>query len=791
MLKILFSDLKFLVVFIIVSLSMMLSFSSYAGPMVQENVGEIAQGSDNAKDNYAVLADILADPQSREELISQLRALSDENTSETDKTETEKSSQQDDNKSNAIATAVAKESQSVVQAIVGTLTGSWTAISELASGQGKKIGAFFSMLFKLGLVIAATIGGYIVLRIIARFFFQRADRLAASDINVHQLLVKSTAILLSVVTDVIVVALAWLAGYGTALLFIGEVGQISVSQTLFLNVFLAVELFRVVLRAIFSGHEDSLRLLPMQAETALYWNHFISAIVSFVGYGILFVVPLVASNLSDNLADLMNLLIVVIAVSYALTTIIRKRSQVRQCLSDLGKKSNFAATQVLMGFLSRSWHWFAIAYFIVMGAALLVQPEQAIPSLLIATLQTVLAVFIGMGVIALLEMTIGSGVKVPVIISSRLATFETRLNNFLPMLNKSLKILVTLVAISAIFDAWGAVDLPTWLASPTGTHFLSTVISVLFILTSAMLFWMVLASWIEHRLNPEEGGGEPSAREKTLLTIFRNATAITIIVMTSMIVLSEIGINIGPLIAGAGVLGLAIGFGAQKLVQDVITGVFIQMENAINAGDIVTVSSITGVAEKLTIRSLGLRDLSGTYHVVPFSSVDTVSNYMREFAYHVGEYGVAYRENTDEVIVKLREAFDALLADDDQRNNILSDELEVHGVTALADSSVNIRVRIKTLPGSQWGVGRAYNRLVKQYLDAAGIEIPFPHLTLYFGEDKQGQAPAMPMRMVEEVEVVNELDKKEKQEPSKKVSKQLKKTDDSNPIEKGDFDDAE
>jgi small conductance mechanosensitive channel len=370
-----------------------------------------------------------------------------------------------------------------------------------------------------------------------------------------------------------------------------------------------------------------------------------------------------------------------------------------------------------------------------------------------------------------------------------LSTLETRVNNFLPILTKVLKFIVLVMVISAILDAWGAVDLPTWMASPFGLSVISSAVSVLFILATAMMTWIVLASWIEHRLNPEEGSGEPSAREKTLLTIFRNAVAITIIVMTVMIVLSEIGINIGPLLAGAGVLGLAIGFGAQKLVQDVITGVFIQMENAINAGDIVTVSGITGVAEKLTIRSLGLRDLSGTYHLVPFSSVDTVSNYMREFAYHVGEYGVAYREDTDDVIVKLRDAFAELLSDDEQRAKILSEELEVHGVTALADSSVNIRVRIKTLPGSQWGVGREYNRLVKRHLDAAGIEIPFPHLTLYFGEDKQGHAPAMPLKMINEVEVVNDASSTDSSAQTAKLNKSSSAS--SNPTEKGDFDDGE
>ena len=150
----------------------------------------------------------------------------------------------------------------------------------------------------------------------------------------------------------------------------------------------------------------------------------------------------------------------------------------------------------------------------------------------------------------------------------------------------------------------------------------------------------------------------------------------------------------------------------------------------------------------MTIRSLGMRDLSGTYHLLPFSSVTTVANYNRDFGYHVGEYGIGYREDSDEAIVQLRAAFDELRQDPAFAGLILSSELEVHGVTALADSSVNIRVRIKTVAGSQFPVGRAYNRLVKRHFDAAGIEIPFPHMTLYFGEDKQGKAPPARISML-------------------------------------------
>ena len=323
------------------------------------------------------------------------------------------------------------------------------------------------------------------------------------------------------------------------------------------------------------------------------------------------------------------------------------------------------------------------------------------------------------------------------------------MNSYVPNALRVLRTVIVVAVIMVVLDAWGAFNLAAWYASERGANLVGNLISVAVILIVSLGIWLGLASLIEHKLNPETGHGEPSARAKTLLSLFRNALAIAMVTITGMIVLSEIGINIGPLIAGAGVLGLAIGFGAQRLVQDVITGVFIQVENAMNTGDVVTVGGITGTAERLSIRSVGIRDLSGTYHIVPFSSVDTVSNYMREYGNHVGEYGIAYRENIDDAIAQLQLAFEDLKASDEHGHQLLAD-MTVAGVTALADSSVNIRVVIKTTPGDQWGVGRAYNRLVKMRFDSAGIEIPFPHTTLYFGQDKSGSAPPANLRVMQQ-----------------------------------------
>ncbi|MCA1770713.1 MAG: mechanosensitive ion channel [Halomonas sp.] len=364
-------------------------------------------------------------------------------------------------------------------------------------------------------------------------------------------------------------------------------------------------------------------------------------------------------------------------------------------------------------------------------------------------LKTIAAVVVGLQLSSFLSQTIGRRITLSDDLRRKLPMLEARLNSYVPNALRVIRTVILVLVAMLVLNAWGAFDLAAWYASESGSHLVGKLISVAVILMFAIGVWLALASLIEHKLNPETGSGTPSARAMTLLTLFRNALAIALVTITLMIVLAEIGINIGPLIAGAGVLGLAIGFGAQKLVQDIITGVFIQVENAMNTGDVVTVAGITGTAERLSIRSVGIRDLNGTYHIVPFSSVDTVSNYMREFGYHVGEYGIAYRESIDDAVVALREAFDELAGDEEHKMNILA-PLEVAGVVALADSSVNIRVRIKTTPGTQWSTGRAFNRLVKLHFDAKGIEIPFPHTTLYFGVGKEGEAPPGNLRVMQQ-----------------------------------------
>ena len=212
-----------------------------------------------------------------------------------------------------------------------------------------------------------------------------------------------------------------------------------------------------------------------------------------------------------------------------------------------------------------------------------------------------------------------------------------------------------------------------------------------------------------------------------------------------MSVLSHIGINIAPLLAGAGVVGLAVGFGAQTLVRDVITGAFILMEDSVSVGDWIEAGGYTGTVEHLTIRTLTLRDLTGAVFVIPFGEVTTVKNSNRDFGFALVDAGVAYREDYGEVVQALQDVATELRQDDIFGPDIIG-ELELFGLNNLGDSAVEVRVRLKTRPMRQFAVRRAFLERMKRIFDERGIEIPFPHQTIWFGEDKKGAAP--PMRLL-------------------------------------------
>lgn len=226
-------------------------------------------------------------------------------------------------------------------------------------------------------------------------------------------------------------------------------------------------------------------------------------------------------------------------------------------------------------------------------------------------------------------------------------------------------------------------------------------------------------------------------RAYTLTHIVRDVARLVILFVGMTMILSEGGVDLKPLLAAAGLGGLAIGFGAQSLVKDLISGFFILWEDSIRIGDVVEVAGVAGLVEEVELRTIKLRDLSGNVHVVPNGVIDKVKNLTKDYSYYVFDIGVAYRENVDEVMGVLQE-----IAEDVRRDSRFADDilepLEMLGVDQFTDSAVIIKCRIKTEPLKQWRVGREMNRRIKNTFDAKGIEIPFPHQTIYWGEPKKG-----------------------------------------------------
>lgn len=227
---------------------------------------------------------------------------------------------------------------------------------------------------------------------------------------------------------------------------------------------------------------------------------------------------------------------------------------------------------------------------------------------------------------------------------------------------------------------------------------------------------------------------EASKRAETLVRLLRQGVIIMLWLVALLVILNELGFSVGPILASAGVVGLAVGFGAQNLVRDVISGFFLILENQVRVGDVAVVNGTGGLVEEINFRTLVLRDLAGLVHIFPNGTITTLSNVTKEWSAYVFDIGVAYKEDTDRVVGVMRQVADELKQDAHHGRQIL-DDIEIFGVDRLADSAVVIKGRIKTRPSKQWEVGREFLRRIKFAFDREGIEIPFPHRSLYFGSD--------------------------------------------------------
>ena len=491
-----------------------------------------------------------------------------------------------------------------------------------------------------------------------------------------------------------------------------------------------------VARMFFVPRATNLRIVRIGDETANYIVLWIRRITNVAVYGYFFAEAALLLGLPQGgylaLTKIIGLLVMLLLIIFVLQNRLTVATAIRG-----PDNSGMSGILMMRRRVGDIWHVLAILYVVAVYLVWALDVQGGFEFVFRATLLSVVIIFAAKLLIIGSRSAVEKGFGVAV-----------RANRYFAILHVVITASIVVVAAFAVLEAWG-VDSFGWVGTDMGRRIVGSAVSSAFVIVVAVIFWELVSSAIERYLaRGGEGGIELSARAKTLLPLLRKALLIVVMTIVSLIVLSEIGVNIGPLLAGAGVIGLAIGFGSQTLVKDVITGVFILAEDQFSVGDVVRVNDKAGLVEEITIRTIRLRDLSGNVHMIPFSSVAMVENMTKDFSRYVFDVGVAYREDVDEVIEVLR-ALGEEMEKDEYYGELINEPIEIMGLDKFGDSAVVVRARLTTKPIKQWEVGREFNRRMKRRFDELGIEIPFPHQTIYFGEDKSGDAPPASVEVID------------------------------------------
>lgn len=518
------------------------------------------------------------------------------------------------------------------------------------------------------------------------------------------------------------------------------------------SAYLLVKLVNGIASMVLAADGEVAQLLHISPETAAYLNVWISR---FAVIGIYGVYALEAARplgmpfiVYDSLLRILGLALIALAA----IVILQNREPVARWIDtpprddpatpDVNESRREGMGRVVgmaRGYLAAVWHVIAIAYLVLGYMVWAFSIAGGGTFLLRASLLTLCALVVGKLISSLQHRGVSRLFRVSQDLSLRHPLLELRTNRYLSLLRGLVDLLIVVLVFSAILEAWGLRGF-SWLTTDIGRATTTRVVALGFFVGGAILAWEVSSAVIEHRLRQLEGPvgyGPRSQRLRTFLPLLRNVIFIFIVTIAGLLILSELGVNIAPLLAGAGVIGLAIGLGSQTLVKDVISGLFILFEDTVNVGDVVELDGRGGVVEAISIRSIRLRDVSGAVHTIPFSNVTTVKNMTKDFAYYVFDLSVGYGSDLTQVVEVLKRVDEEARSDPDLGRDII-EPIGIDGLDRFADSALVIRARVKTWPGKQWRVGRSYNQRIKQAFDAAGIEIPFPHQV----EIQRREAPA-------------------------------------------------
>ena len=509
---------------------------------------------------------------------------------------------------------------------------------------------------------------------------------------------------------------------GVATMLLGtEIGNLVTTRLVILAVVNAYALSRgliCVVRAL----AGPFGLFRVRAETAAYIEIWARRIVTVGVSGFAFAnVALLLGLHRAGYAALLRLVMLIVHL-FIVVIILQCRRPVADAIRAPAGREGAAAR--VRNRIAGLWHILAIALDLALWAVWAMNIRNGYSLLLQYFVGTIAVALITRLAIIVVLSLIDRGFSIGPDILQRFPGLESRANRYLPLLRKIVSSIIAFIGFVALLEVWG-VDAIVWFyGGQIGSRLLSAVVTIGIAALAAAAIWEAINALMDRQLNTlsRDGHYARAARLRTFQPMLRTALLCLIVTVVGLTALSEIGVNIAPLLAGAGIVGIAIGFGSQKLVQDLITGLFLLLENTVQVGDNVSVSGLSGTVENVSIRTIRLRAGDGAVHIVPFSAVTTITNASRGAGNAAVSVNVSYKEDTDRAGQILKDIVAEMRNETEYRQMIRSD-LELWGIDKVDGSMASIVGQIRCTDSGRWPVQREFNRRMKRRFQECGIEI--------------------------------------------------------------------
>lgn len=497
-----------------------------------------------------------------------------------------------------------------------------------------------------------------------------------------------------------------------------------------------------IIQLVFVPQSPVLRLAPLPDPLAANVNRWISrtARIAIYGYGLCLATLFI--GLPQVLVSFLMRLLGLTVAGLLIVLVLRLRHAIAGLIRDAASGSALQLNTPV----ARYWHLPIIAYILVALFVWLASPGDAMAFLVRATVVTIVLVGIAVAVVLTAGRVMGRWVQHASWVKDRGFAFRRRVTRYL----QGMRIVLSTVAVAAttltVIEVWG-VDSEAWFESIGGPRLISGLLSIGIILVIAIVAWEAVSVVIERRLAAADDGTldglRRAARLRTLMPLFDRITFLALAAAVVLIGLSELGIDIAPLLAGAGVVGIAVGFGAQALVKDILGGMSAILEGSMSVGDIVAVVDKSGVVESMSLRTLKLRDFDGTVHTIPFGEITRVSNLTKDYSYAVLRIPISYKADVEQV-QELIKTIIGKMREDPQFKGMILDDVELHGIDSFSDTAVVVLARVKVAPARQWTVTREFHVRLKEAFDRQGVGLPFVQRTLTLGSTQNPPPPPQP-----------------------------------------------